>query len=86
MKGSEVSKTARMLAQKQPPFKKCVTAYPSRDWAPIMIGTKRETEAVDSREAFSTQLSAFSSYGEPELSVAEYESEDLRFEISNLRF
>ena len=36
-----------MLAQKQPPFKKCVTAYWSSSSAPIMNGSKHDTEAVD---------------------------------------
>jgi hypothetical protein len=36
-----------MLAKKQPPFKKCVTAYWSSNFAPIMIGSKHVAEAVD---------------------------------------
>ena len=35
-KGSDVAKTARRLAQKQPPFKECVTAHWSSDFAPII--------------------------------------------------
>ncbi len=35
-KGCEVAKTARMLAQKQPPFKECVIAHWSSDLAPKM--------------------------------------------------
>ncbi len=38
-----------MLAWKQPPFKKCVTAYWSSSSAPIMNGSKHSTEAVGSR-------------------------------------
>src|SRR5262245_33403626 len=45
-KGSWIPKTARMLAYKQPPFKKCVIAYWSRSPAPIMNGTKHDTEAA----------------------------------------
>jgi hypothetical protein len=36
VKGSPVAKTARMLAQKQPSLKECVTAHWSSDRAPIM--------------------------------------------------
>eukprot|EP01023_Acetabularia_acetabulum_P067260 TRINITY_DN9231_c1_g1_i1.p3 TRINITY_DN9231_c1_g1~~TRINITY_DN9231_c1_g1_i1.p3 ORF type:complete len:124 (-),score=15.34 TRINITY_DN9231_c1_g1_i1:191-562(-) len=36
-----------MLAQKQPPFQKCVIAYWSRSSAPIMNGTKHDTETAD---------------------------------------
>ena len=35
-KGSGVAKTARRLAQKQPPFKECVTAHWSSGAAPII--------------------------------------------------
>ena len=35
-----------MLAEKQPPFKKCVTAYWSSRSAPIMNGSKYYTEAI----------------------------------------
>ena len=38
--------TARMLAQRQPPFKECVIAHWSSDSAPKMIGTKRGTDAA----------------------------------------
>ena len=37
-----------MLAYKQPSFKKCVIAYWSRGPAPIMNGTKHDTEAAGS--------------------------------------
>ena len=40
--------TAGMLAEKQPSFKKCVIAYRSSIHAPIMIGSKRYTEAAGS--------------------------------------
>jgi hypothetical protein len=36
VKGSDVAKTARRLAQKQPPFKECVTAHWSSGVAPII--------------------------------------------------
>ena len=35
-KGSEITETARRLAQKQPPFKECVTAHWPSDAAPII--------------------------------------------------
>ena len=34
VKGSEIAKTARRLAQKQPSFKECVTAHWYSDFAP----------------------------------------------------
>ena len=37
-KGGELTKTTRMLAQRQPSFKECVTAHWSSDSAPKMIG------------------------------------------------
>ena len=37
-KGCGLTKTTRMLAQRQPSFKKCVTAYWSSDSAPKMYG------------------------------------------------
>ena len=36
VKGCPVAKTARMLAQKQPSLKECVTAHWSSDRAPTM--------------------------------------------------
>ena len=42
-----MSKTARRLAQKQPPFKKCVTAYSSRQQALKMDGAKSITDTID---------------------------------------
>src|SRR3954465_6196664 len=39
--------TAGMLAQKQPSFQKCVTAYRSSHPAPKMTGTKRRAEVAD---------------------------------------
>ena len=48
MKGSGITETARMLAQRQPSFKKCVTAYWSSDSAPKNVrGYKLATEALD---------------------------------------
>ena len=44
--------TTRMLAQKQPPFKKCVIAYWSSTLAPKMNGTKRITEATGALDWF----------------------------------
>ena len=44
------SKTARRLAQKQPSFKKCVTAYSSRSQAPKMDGAKFATDTIDLRK------------------------------------
>ena len=44
------SKTARRLAQKQPSFKKCVTAYSSRSQAPKMDGAKFATDTIDIRK------------------------------------
>ena len=41
-----LSETARRLAQKQPPFKKCVTAYLSRQWALKMDGAKLITDTI----------------------------------------
>ena len=38
--GCGISKTTRMLAQKQPPLKECVIAHWSRDSAPKMTGAK----------------------------------------------
>jgi len=43
------SETVGNKLQKQPPFKKCVIAYSSRDPAPKMIGDKHDTEALDVR-------------------------------------
>ena len=37
-KGCGITQTVRMLAEKQPPLKKCVIAYSSSDPAPKMIG------------------------------------------------
>ena len=37
-KGCEFTITTRMLAQRQPSFKECVTALWSSDFAPKMIG------------------------------------------------
>ena len=45
-----MSKTMRRLAQKQPSFKKCVTAYLSRDWAAKIDGAKLITDTVDNRK------------------------------------
>ena len=42
-----MSETARRLAQKQPPFKKCVTAYSSRQLALKMDGAKPVTDTAD---------------------------------------
>ena len=42
-----MSETARRLAQKQPPFKKCVTAYSSRQSALKMDGAKLITDTAD---------------------------------------
>ncbi len=42
-----MSETARRLAQKQPSFKKCVTAYLSRLWALKMDGAKLVTDTID---------------------------------------
>ena len=39
-KGCEFTKTTRMLAQRQPSFKECVTAHWSSDFAPKMIGAQ----------------------------------------------
>ena len=39
-KGCVASKTTRMLAQKQPPFKECVIAHWSRSHAPKIPGAK----------------------------------------------
>ena len=55
--GCPQPKTAGRLAQKQPSFKKCVTAYQSRLWVPKMDGTKLITDTLDnckvcSRQAF----------------------------------
>jgi hypothetical protein len=36
-----------MLAERQPSFKQCVIADSSSDLAPIMIGDKRYTEALE---------------------------------------
>src|SRR5215472_11210624 len=46
-KGSGIAVTAGMLAQKQPPFQKCVTAYRSSHPAPKMTGTKRRAAVAD---------------------------------------
>ena len=46
-KGCEVAQTVRMLAWRQPSFKQCVIADSSSDLAPIMIGDKRYTEALE---------------------------------------
>eukprot|EP01026_Neomeris_dumetosa_P075575 TRINITY_DN7_c0_g1_i5.p1 TRINITY_DN7_c0_g1~~TRINITY_DN7_c0_g1_i5.p1 ORF type:complete len:164 (-),score=11.69 TRINITY_DN7_c0_g1_i5:665-1156(-) len=48
--GSQIAMTARMLAQKQPPFKECVIAHWSRSLAPIMIGNKYRAEAAESQD------------------------------------
>ena len=48
-------KTVGRLAQKQPSFKKCVTAYQSRLWVPKTDGTKLITDTLDSRKACSRQ-------------------------------
>ncbi len=45
--GCQLPKTARRLAQKQPSFKKCVTAYLSRQLVPKMDGAKSATDTVD---------------------------------------
>ena len=37
-KGCDLAKTTRMLAQRQPSFKECVTAHWSSDLAPKMNG------------------------------------------------
>ena len=37
-KGCEFALTTRMLAQRQPSFKECVTAHWSSDFAPKIIG------------------------------------------------
>ena len=37
-KGCELALTTRMLAQRQPSFKECVTAHWSSDFAPKIIG------------------------------------------------
>ena len=47
-KGSGIAVTAGMLAQKQPSFQKCVTAYRSSHPAPKMTGTKRRAAVADS--------------------------------------
>eukprot|EP01026_Neomeris_dumetosa_P045657 TRINITY_DN3868_c0_g1_i2.p3 TRINITY_DN3868_c0_g1~~TRINITY_DN3868_c0_g1_i2.p3 ORF type:complete len:136 (-),score=18.86 TRINITY_DN3868_c0_g1_i2:78-485(-) len=47
--GSRIAMTARMLAQKQPPFKECVIAHWSRSPAPRMIGDKHRAEAADTQ-------------------------------------
>ena len=39
-KGCELAKTTRMLAQRQPSFKECVTAHWSSDFAPKMNGAQ----------------------------------------------
>ena len=39
-KGCELAKTTRMLAQRQPSFKECVTAHWSSDSAPKMNGAQ----------------------------------------------
>lgn len=39
--------TARMLAWRQPPFKKCVTAYWPRNLAPKMIRGSREIPKME---------------------------------------
>ena len=46
-----MSKTARRLAQKQPSFKKCVTAYLSREWVLKMDGAKLITDTIDMPKA-----------------------------------
>ena len=46
-KGSEISKTPRRLAQKQPPFKECVTAHWTRSLASKMNGDKPSAEIED---------------------------------------
>src|SRR6185437_10160290 len=46
-KGSGIAVTAGMLAQKQPSFQKCVTAYRSSHPAPKMTGTKRRAAVAD---------------------------------------
>ena len=46
-KGCGFTKTTRMLAQRQPSFKECVTAHWSSDFAPKIIGAKHGTEASD---------------------------------------
>ena len=46
-KGCETTLTTRMLAQRQPSFKECVTAHWSSDFAPKIIGAKHGTEASD---------------------------------------
>ena len=48
-KGCEISQTTRMLAQRQPSFKECVTAHWSSGLAPKIIGAKHGTEASDCR-------------------------------------
>jgi hypothetical protein len=45
-----IIQTARRLAQKQPPVKKCVTAYLSRVIAPKMDGAKHVTDTSDHRK------------------------------------
>ena len=45
--GCPGSKTARRLAQKQPSYNKCVTAYLSRFWVPKMDGAKSITDTSD---------------------------------------
>ena len=39
-KGCELTRTTRMLAQRQPSFKECVTAHWSSDFAPKMNGAQ----------------------------------------------
>ena len=46
-KGCELALTTRMLAQRQPSFKECVTAHWSSGLAPKIIGAKHSTEASD---------------------------------------
>ena len=47
--GCPYTKTERRLAQKQPPFKKCVTAYSSSVWVPKMDGAKMTTDTADNQ-------------------------------------
>ena len=47
-KGCDFALTTRMLAQRQPSFKECVTAHWSSDLAPKIIGAKPITEAAGS--------------------------------------
>ena len=45
-KGCGFTKTTRMLAQRQPSFKECVTAHQSRGSAPKIHGTKKHKAEI----------------------------------------